>query len=286
MKRFIIVCCIVVLSGLADANDFRTISYNVLAFRGYPNNESTAQLLAENAAAHPEITARELSKFKPSLITLQEAPAEPLVKRFADTLAMNYVWFPGGWKGSKNYPGGFPGAVVTPYPIVDSESRPSAGTPHPERLFTRHLGRAELDTPFGSLHVISVHFHAHERSVRLEEAAAVVALIRKLNQSAPVLLQGDLNHKPDAPEYKVWTSAGLIDIGAKHGIGETPTGSSTNPRQRIDYIWATPDFAKFSTAAQVLNMPPFTPEPGKSSAYALSDHMPVLAEFQKLGEEK
>lgn len=261
--------------------DFRSISYNVLAFRGFPNTDATCELLARNADRHPEMTAQALADFNPSLMTLQECPEEFLVKRFADTLGMNYAWFAPGWKGSKEYPVGFPGAVITPYPILESEPRPSVGVPHPAHLFTRHLGRVKVDTPFGLLHVVSVHFHFNDRSVRTEETVAVITLIKRLNETAPVLLQGDLNHTPDAPEHQILLEAGLIDIGAKHGIGETPTFSCIKPCVHIDYIWATPDLAKASTGAQVLNMPPFVPESGKASSYALSDHLPVFADFKK-----
>jgi endonuclease/exonuclease/phosphatase family metal-dependent hydrolase len=225
------------------------------------------------------LTARALKPFAPDIITLQEGPAEPLVKRFATELGMHYVWFPGGWKGNEQYPGGFPGAVVTRYPIIESESRPSAGAPHDGTLFTRHLGSAALDTPFGKLHVVSVHFHASDHDARMREAAAAVALIQNLHASGPVLLQGDLNHRPEDPEYAVWRDAGLVDVAAQHGTGQAPTFSSTNPKGRIDYIWATPDLGRTSMHAEVLNAPPFVPEPADAASYALSDHMPVLADF-------
>ncbi len=257
----------------------RTISYNVLAFRGYPRTKTTRDFLDSRVGEHPELTARALKEFAPDIVTLQEGPAEELVKRFAAELEMNYVWFPGGWEGNDTYPGGFPGAVITPYPIVDSESRPSAGVPHDATLFTRHLGRAELKTPFGRLHVVSVHFHASDHDARMKEAAAVVALIDKLHVSGPVLLQGDLNHRPEDPEYAVWKDAGLIDVAANHGMGQAPTFSSTNPSGHIDYIWATPELGGTSTHAEVLNSPPFAPKPDDVGSYALSDHMPVLVDF-------
>ena len=115
------------------------------------------------------------------------------------------------------------------------------------------------------------------------EAAAVVALIEKLKQTGPVLLQGDLNHRPNDPEYAIWTEAGLVDIGAEQGIGDEPTFSSTNPRGRIDYIWATKELGTRATHAEVLNGVPFIPDPDEKSSYALSDHLPVLADFDVSG---
>ena len=109
-------------AGAADEakkSTFRSISYNVLAFRGFPRTKKTSSLLDANSGQHPEITAEALAVFSPDIITLQEAPAEDLVARFAVKLDMNYAYFPGGWKGDDAYPGGFPGAVVTRYKIEE-----------------------------------------------------------------------------------------------------------------------------------------------------------------------
>lgn len=262
-----------------EKDTLRTVSYNVLAFRGFPETDTTRAHLKASRGRHPELTAEALKAFAPDLVTLQEAPPEELVARFAASLGMEYAYFPGGWKGDKTYPGGFPGSIVTRFDIVTSENRPSAGTAHDETLFTRHLGRAELSTPFGRLHVVSAHFHAQKQEIRMLEAAAIVSLINKLRETGQVLLQGDLNHRPDVPEYQLWIEAGLVDIGARQGIGNQPTAPSIRPRGRIDYIWATPELAGKARHAEVLDKPPFTPNPKDPSAYALSDHLPVLAEF-------
>lgn len=257
----------------------KTIAYNVLAFRGFPRTEDNKHAIGAAHSHLPEITAEALRAFKPDLVTFKEAPNEKKVARFAEALGMNYAFFPGGWKGDYTYPGGFPGAVITRFKILESENRPTVGEEHPSTLYTRHLGRAELSTPFGNIHVVSTHFHAHKEEVRIEEAEKIIALIHELRKSAPVLLQGDLNHKPEGPEYKLWVDAGLIDIGEKMGIGAEPTCPTTGGRSRIDYIWATPDLAEKAKAAAVLNKPPFVPDPDDAASFALSDHMPIMAEF-------
>lgn len=257
----------------------RTISYNVLAFRGYPDTSATRKRLEESRERHPEMTAKALAAFQPDIVTLQEGPSEEKVKKFADALNMRYAYFPGGWKGDRAYPGGFPGVIVTRFDIGETENRPSATTPHDEELFTRHLGRARLATPFGPLHVVSAHLHPHEHKIRMREVAALVDLIAKLRQNGPVLFQGDLNSRPQTPEYAAWVEAGLVDIGALKGIGDKPTSPSIRPANRIDYIWATPELAKAAQSAEVLDKPPFVPEPADPSSYALSDHLPVTAEF-------
>jgi len=267
-------------AGAAEKeNTFRTISYNVLAFRGYANTGAGRRRIEERRARHPELTGKALAVFSPDIVTLQEGPSEENVARFAETLGMRYAYFPGGWKGDEKYPGGFPGAIVTRFEIGETQNRPSAGAPHDEALFTRHLGRAKLATPFGPLHVVSAHFHASEHKTRMREAAAIIDLINMLRETAPVLLQGDLNHRPTDPEYALWVEAGLVDIGKSKGIGDQPTSTSVRPRNRIDYIWSTPKLAKMAKGAAVLDKPPFVPDPDVPSSYALSDHLPVMAEF-------
>lgn len=258
----------------------RTISYNVLAFRGYPTGSESRARLDSEVATLPERTAAALAKFAPDIVTLQEAPSAEVSARFAKALGFNHVWFDGGWEGDDRYPGGFPGVIATRYKILEHENRPSAGAPHDAALFTRHLGRALVETPSGKLHVVSAHFHASDHAARMREAAAIVALIEQLRESAPVLLQGDLNHRPEDPEYQVWIDAGLVDIAAKMGAGSELTANSIRPRARIDYVWATADLAERATAVRVLDGPPFQPDGNDATSFALSDHLPVMAAFQ------
>ena len=70
-------------------NRLRTISYNVLAFRGYPRTKTTRDNLDARVAQHPELTARALKRFSPDIVTLQEGPTEELVIRFSAELGMN-----------------------------------------------------------------------------------------------------------------------------------------------------------------------------------------------------
>jgi len=267
------------VKAVENGRVLRTISYNVLAFRGYPNTNATRARIVECLGRHPEMTAKALAAFSPDIVTLQEGPSEAVVAQFAKALDMRYAYFPGGWKGDQTYPGGFPGAIVTRFEIEEAQNRPSAGTPHEEALFTRHLGRAKLATPFGPLHVVSTHFHAHEQETRMREAAAITDLIATLRESGSALVQGDLNHRPEDPEYGLWVKAGLIDIGKAKGIGDQPTAPSVRPLKRIDYIWSTPELAKKAQRAAVLDKPPFVPESTDPASYALSDHLPVMAEF-------
>ena len=70
------------------------------------------------------------------------------------------------------------------------------------------------------------------------------------------------NATPDDEAIRRLLAAGLKDVAADHGLGQTPTYSSIQPTQRIDYIFSSSDIQ--SLAASI---PP-------TSA---SDHSPVAA---------
>ena len=262
------------------AFQFRSITYNVLAFRGYPDSEATNAAITASRDQHPELTARALAKFSPDIITLQEGPPEDQVARFTKELGMNYVWFPGGWEGNDDYPGGFPGAVASRFPILESENRPSASEPHSDALFTRHLGRAVLDTPAGPLHVLTTHLHAQSAHARFREVTAILELVKKLSETGPVLVQGDMNHREGAEEYALWNEGGLIDVNAAQGVVGTGTFSSVDPRTHIDRFFIQESGAIKAQNARVLTEIPFIPNTSDPTSYALSDHLPVMADFR------
>jgi hypothetical protein len=113
---------------------FRTITYNVLALRGYPRTDENAAYLERARPQMPERMAMELALYQPDLVTFQESPSRELVARVADALGFNFTYFEGG----------FPGTVMTPHEIVSSENapliaarprrgdRPLLGAPPPE----------------------------------------------------------------------------------------------------------------------------------------------------------
>lgn len=258
----------------------RSISYNVLACRGYPRNSSTAEALDSAKTKMPELFAAELGQYEPDIITLQEGPPEDTVAEIADRLSMQYAWFPPGWPGNTDYPGGFPGAVITRYPIIESENTPTlAGGEPPAGYYTRHWGRTVLNSPRGPLHIFSAHLHASDADMRLKEVEAIAAVVASVDSKHHVVLQGDLNHRPTDREYPHWVQSGLVDAFAAKGSGSPETFSSVSPRSRIDYIWAGGALRESVTACRVLREGRFIPDPTDDASFALSDHLPVLADF-------
>lgn len=260
---------------------FTSVSYNILACHGYPDLDTNhhKRVIAEQRMV--ERLALELALYQPDLVTFQESPSEAMVAEIAKELGFNHAWFPGGWPGNDDWPGGFPGTIMSRFPIKDDTNRPSATDPHPEELFTRHWCAATLETDTGPLRVFSAHLHPEDEAIRAREITAILdVLVPALATGESLLFQGDLNHRPDGPEYERWVAAGLVDtLAAATGKKDTPTFSSTEPKGRIDYIWAGGPIASRIAESRVLFEGAFRTNPEDPTSFALSDHVPVLARF-------
>ena len=112
-----------------------------------------------------------------------------------------------------------------------------------------------------------------------EVTEALKSMARDLAGDAPVLFQGDLNHRPDGPEYARWRAAGLVDTYTRNDGLATSTIPSTTPEARIDYIWANPPLANRCQSFRVLFEGGFRTNPEDARSFALSDHLPVMADF-------
>jgi len=251
----------------------RTITYNVLACRGYNGGEAGDPVAV--ARVRPQIPARlalELALHEPDIVTFQESPSETVVADVARRMGMHHTYFPGG----------FPGAVISRFPIVASRNCPLADGERPKDLFTRHWGRAEVMTDDGAVVIHSVHLYPGEkgRERRLREVPLMLAAMKAdLESGRSVILQGDLNHRPEDPEYRMWADAGLTDCFAAKGTGQPLTIPSTTPRARIDYVWCHGPISSRLRECRVLFEGAFRTNPEDASSVALSDHVPVLAVF-------
>jgi endonuclease/exonuclease/phosphatase family metal-dependent hydrolase len=257
----------------------RTITYNVLACMGYRSRKDERKSYRPDIPREQMTTrfALELGLYRPDIVSFQESPGEQVVADIAEKLGMHHhCFFPSGEA--------WPGAVMSRYRIVECRNCPLVSfEKRPDELFTRHWGRAVLETPAGELVVYSAHLFpgggsAGRREPEVSEMLKVMAPDIEANRS--MLLQGDLNHRPDGPEYRRWVEAGLVDTFAAKGIGQPHTIPSDDVQARIDYIWAHGPIAGRLQECRVLYEGAFRTNPDDPGSVALSDHVPVMATFE------
>jgi endonuclease/exonuclease/phosphatase family metal-dependent hydrolase len=268
---------------LAAPSRLRTISYNVLACGGYPKNAANTWRFE---AAAPQMLTRyalELGLYRPDIVSFSESVLRPDAEKIARDLGFRLAYFEPGVPSFKGYPIGFPGTVFTHHEILESENCPYAsGRTRDPELFTRHWGRALLKTNDEEIAFFSAHLNPHKQEIRLREIEDILLVMGPhLKSGRSVLFHCDLNHRPDTPEYQRWIDAGLTDALAVKGTGEQLfTVNSIRPRGRIDYIWAAGPLAKRLKECRVLFEGAFRNNPEDPTSFALSDHLPVLADFE------
>ncbi len=130
------------------------------------------------------------------------------------------------------------------------------------------------------LALYTAHLHPSRAELREREVTGMLAVMSEdLDANRSVILQGDLNHLPDGPEYSRWVDAGLVDAFAAVGLGQPLTIRSDEPRSRIDYVWTSGPLAERLRECRVLYEGAFRTNPDDPRSFALSDHIPVMAAF-------
>ena len=284
--RIVLSLAVFLVAPAADAAEpLRVITYNIHGGGPVTPTDASKAALREARRQHDIVTmlAEELSLHEPDVVALQEAHSAKFVKQLAEAMEMHFAHFPGGWK-NKGWPEGIGGAILSRHPIVESQDCPLAGGgERPEGLFTRCFGRVLIDSGDEKIAIYAAHLlpawknttHIREGEIRAIHAAT--AADRKAG--VPVIVMGDMNLRPDYPEYKLWATGELIDTFTLKGKGSPLTSSSDNPKVRIDYVFVTKPLADRLVECRVLWTGRFMIDPEDDKSFALSDHVPVLAIF-------
>lgn len=275
----------------------RTLTYNIfnggIGYKGINGHElpegeeSTLVRTARDMGQIPKRIMLELALYEPHIINFTESAKEFVVANMAKSINYNYVFFP----GAKNEMGGFPGSILTPFEIVYSENRPfvSGETEKSDELFTRHWGKAIIRLPNGELITVhSAHLWPFKKVKRDTEIrlAEIEELLKSIDydlkhNTKSVLLQGDLNQVPDSPEYRKYIEGGMFDTIEKARVKENlNTANSINPTKRIDFVLAKGEIKNKIIDHRVLFEGNFRTNQDDPSSYALSDHLPVMADFE------
>ncbi|HEY8496138.1 MAG TPA: endonuclease/exonuclease/phosphatase family protein [Limnochordales bacterium] len=152
-------------------------------------------------------------------------------------------------------------ALLSRFPLQDARTVRLPVGPGRE---PRAAVAAEVELKGATVTVLGTHLGL-SRSDRLAQTARLVELAAARN--GPVVLMGDFNAQPGAPEIRHLLAAGLVDASELAGDpGPGPTFPAANPRARIDYVFVSPDLAGRVEAAG--------PWPADAS-----DHLPVVVDL-------
>ncbi|RME47181.1 MAG: endonuclease, partial [Chloroflexi bacterium] len=187
-----------------------------------------------------EALARVIESEQPDVVALQEvsrgwviAGSLDMLTWLSQRLGMSYVSGPTAGPLWGN-------AILSRLPIREYQAH---ALPPRDLLIRRGFLWARIDVGGGEeLDVIATHYHNPEpdSAIRVEQSRVILDFWGGADRTA---LLGDLNGRPGDPEIEMLRQAGLRDVLDLAGISPGYTNPSNQPRQRIDYIWITPDLA-------------------------------------------
>ena len=212
-----------------------------------------------------EALARVIEAQDPEIVALQEVSRGWVINGATDTLVwlsqrldMDYVWGPAADSAWGN-------AVLSRFPVLGVQN---IAMPNNDDIrLDRGFLAVDIDIGNGeALRVLATHLHAGDSEGIFREPQ-IRSITGFWNGADRTVLLGDLNAQPDDPEMLYLARAGMLDaflISGAQGAGFT--SESDNLRQRIDYIWISPDLnARDFAVTQSL----------------ASDHLPIAATLYK-----
>jgi endonuclease/exonuclease/phosphatase family metal-dependent hydrolase len=149
-------------------------------------------------------------------------------------------------------------AILARYPLLASATR-QYRLPGPSWDEPRGLARVGVIVGGRRLTVFNTHLSTHP-APRLTQVRYILRLLAGVH--GPLILLGDLNARPNAPEIRL-LRARLTDV-ARAARVRRPTAGGT----RIDYVFASRGIHVLSARVQVSSGPP------------ISDHRPLIARLR------
>jgi len=270
MKKIFIFLSFVVLSHISlQAQDtIKVLTHNVLAFSGYPKSKFITDTAIFNRA-------KEFYKnSKADIIILQECPEIQYIKALAEYLNYNFKYFKPKYKGNETYPYGFPGCVLTKYPITDTLDFNGGMKKGADSIFQRHFGIVNILTNKGKIQVTGLHLCADwgnkfRETTRLIEIDILQKTVLKCKDCFLQILAGDCNSIPGSIPINKILKMGYLDTYSAINWKTVPI---PNPTVRIDYIFVKGNFKSFEPAPKEL--PYFS-----DLQLYMSDHAPCISEI-------
>ena len=250
-------------------------TYNVLGLRGYPPEESSAEIGNpgdESNAAHFMQVFAELNC---DILALQEGVAIRTIQRIAHQMDCYLATFPS--------PINWPGHILSRYPILESRifshTNPTRATPPFSRTSGAALLSVEADT---TLWVLDVHLHPSNVDLRLQEADMLKQCVEQLqNITANMIVLGDFNSQVDEQVHQHLGRMDFVNAMETVGGGIQATMDTVGIRTHyIDHIYVSPSLASHLQSARVIRNPGFRHDgPQEKGVWVHSDHLPVVAQL-------
>lgn len=210
----------------------------------------------------PETVARVIESSEADVIGLQEVSRGWLINGSTDLVTwLSYrLGMQVHFQGTGDPVWG--NALLSRYPILEfgHSDLPGEGT-----LIGRGYLWARIDAGMPEA-LLLINTHLHQVEVEPEpRIRQVQAILDFWDGRTNTFVIGDLNARPGTEEMELFTRAGFTDSWAEAGDGAGLTYISSDPFQRIDWIWHTP-----SLTARAVEVPSTT----------ASDHLPVVGTFE------
>jgi endonuclease/exonuclease/phosphatase family metal-dependent hydrolase len=209
----------------------------------------------------PEAIAQVIEDSGADVVALQEITRDRLLDGASDlvTWLSRRLDMPILFNGTEEPHWG--NAVLSRLPVL---AHGSGELPRDRALIGRGYTWAEIDIGADDpLLVINTHLHQIEEDhdIRLLQ---VPVLLEFWNGRPNVVLLGDLNAEPDAPEMALLADAGLVDSWLESGSGAGLTWTAADLQKRIDWIWHSADLN--GSQVEVIQT-------------LASDHLPVMVQI-------
>ena len=228
------------------------------------------------------LVAAILKTHRPDIVGFQEVLIDQL--RDLEAMLPQYRWAGAGREDGKQkgefapiFYRNLKAAEAGCFWLSDTPDRPSNNWGGQHRICT--WIRFDHSKPFA---VLNTHLENHAVEARRRSVALLSVKFKELAGGAPGFLIGDLNFKPNSPEYRAM-SREFRDSFCKRGSGNTcvTSHSFTGCRRnifwrrrgegRIDYIWIRGRIRVSRTSI-------LYDRPGEQAAVYPSDHWPILCD--------
>lgn len=273
---------LVFVAGVCVAEDageptkIRVVTFNVLGCRGFPLESGGPVSFPEVSPDLVRALADRLVEWRADVAILQEAPPESDVREVARLSGMQFAFFPAQTRPNAEWPFGFPGAILSKYPISKIEDRATLLRRPGDERFQRHWGSATITIGSHTLRVQSMHLCADWGGVK-RESTRLAELDAVLSQESGDLIGADCNTRPGEAPYQRLTAAGWRDGWIEaDAAGDGLTSDARQQIQRIDYLWLAPESAWKAVGAEVLTDLKVTVN---GTDLLLSDHCPVALDL-------